>query len=118
MLIFTSRATVARFVSTRCGLRRANIGLVQDKFVRPLHRSGRINPVVSVFPFGAEGRLRFLESLGRIVTAGPVGDIYVNRSKDQPGLMGSQAKIQIIEMESELLIEAYMPNFFDIDGQK
>ena len=101
-----------------CRLRRANIGFVHDKFVRPLRRSGRINPVVSVFPFGAERRLRFFESLGRKVAAGPVGDIYVDGSKDQPGLMGSQAKIQVIEMESELLIEAYMPNSFEIDGQK
>ena len=91
---------------------------VRYELVRPLHRSRRINPVVSVFPFGAERRLRLFETRGRKVTAGPVGDIYVDCSKDQPGLMGSQAKIQVIEMESELFIEAYMPNFFEIDGQK
>ena len=99
-------------------MRRANIDFVHYKLVRPLHRSRRINPVVSVFPFGAERRLRLFETLGRKVTAGPVGDVYVDGSKDQPCLMGSQTKIQIIEVESELFIEAYMPNFFEIDGQK
>src|SRR6266852_2284076 len=118
MLIFTSGTAIAQFVSTMCRLRRANLGFVHDKLVRPLRRSGRINPVVSVFPFGAERRLRFFESLGRKVTAGPVGDIYGDATKDKPGMMGMEAKVQVIDMESELLIEAYMPNAFEIDGQK
>jgi len=99
-------------------VRRANIDVVHYKLVRPLHVSGRVNPVVSVLPFGTERRLRFLESLGRKDTAGPVGDIYVGCSKAQPRQVGSQAKIQIIEMESELLFEAYVPDFSEIDGQK
>src|SRR5713101_8266915 len=117
MLIFTSGTTIAQFVSTMRSLRRANIGFVHYKFVHPLQRPGRINPVLSFFPFGTERRLRFLEGLGRKATAGSVGDIYVDRSKDQARLMGSQAKIQVIEVESESLFEAYMPNFSEIDGQ-
>src|SRR6266849_1731407 len=103
MLILTSGTAIAQFVSTKYDLRRGNIGFVHCKLVRPLQRSGSINPVLSVFPFGAERRLRFLERLGRKVTARSVGDIYVDRSKDQPPLMGSQAKIEVVEVESELL---------------
>src|SRR5712671_5805061 len=116
MLVFMSGTAVAQFVSTKFGLRPASIGFVHDKFVE--QGFGRTNPVLSMFPFGTECRLRFLEGRGRKLTAGSVGDIYVRRSKNEPSLMGSQATIQIIEVESELLFEAHMPNFPGIDGQK
>ena len=108
---------MAQFVSTKCDLRQG-IGFVHYEFVCPLLTCGSINPVVSVFPFGTERRLRFLEGLGRKVTAGPVNDVYVDRSKAQARLVRGQAKIQVIEVESELLFEAYMPNSSEIGGQK
>jgi len=62
--------------------------------------------------------LRCLEGWGRKVAAGSVGDVYIGCSEDQPRPMGSQAKIQVIEVKSELLVEAHLPNFSKIDGQK